>query len=112
MDMIFDDEGDVAVTRLVGRLDSAGVGQIELGFTARLVPEARPVLIDLSGLDFIASLGVRLLISTARSRARRGAALVMYGAGAAVTDIITTMGLDEIIPLLPDAAAARAAVAG
>lgn len=112
MDMAIEDGDEVTVARLVGRLDTAGVGQIELAFTARLVPEPRPVLIDLAGLDFIASLGVRLLITTARSRARRGAALVMFGAGEAVADIITTMGLDEIIPLLPDAAAARAAVAG
>lgn len=112
MNMAIDDSGDVAVARLIGRLDTAGVGAIELAFTARLVPEPRPVLIDLTGLDFIASLGVRLLITTARSRARRGAALVMYGAGDTVTDIITTMGLDEIIPLLPDSAAARAAVNG
>ncbi|MEI6486502.1 MAG: STAS domain-containing protein [Sphingomonadales bacterium] len=112
MELAIDDGGSVAVARLSGRLDTDGVGRIELAFTARVVPESRPVLVDLTGLDFIASLGVRLLITTARSRARRGAALVMYGAGEAVTDIITTMGLDEIIPLLPDENAARAAVNG
>jgi anti-anti-sigma factor len=112
--MMFDfaDGGDVALARLSGRLDTAGVGTVELPFTARVVPETRPVLIDLTGLHFIASLGVRMLITTARSRGRNGRALVMFGAGEEVTDILTTMGLDEIIPLLPDEAAARAALAG
>lgn len=112
MNFAIEDAGDVAVARLEGRLDTAGVGQIELAFAARMAAEARPVLIDLGGLEFIASLGVRLLITTARARARKGAAMMMYGANALVGDILTTMGLDEIIPMHGDAAAARAALAG
>jgi anti-anti-sigma factor len=112
--MTFDmeDAGAAVVVRLAGRLDTGGVGEVELAFTARVVPEQRPVLVDLAALEFIASLGVRMLITTARSRARQNRMLALYGATPAVADIIATMGLDEIIPVYPDRAAAAAAVAG
>ena len=49
-----------------------------------------------------------MFISSARSLARKGGKLVLYGANAAATEIIETMGLDEIVPVAADEAGALA----
>lgn len=110
MDMRLDERDEATVARLSGRLDTAGVAAIELPFTAQLVAAAKPVLIDLTQVDFIASLGLRLLITTARARDRQGRRMALFGASAEVADILETSGVDEIIAVAPDEEAARAAI--
>lgn len=102
------------VTRieLDGRLDTAGVGAIELPFAAMIVPAARPAIVDLAAVSFLASLGVRLFIGTARALQRKGHKLVLYGAVPAVTEIIETMGLEEIIDVVATEAEATVCAKG
>jgi anti-anti-sigma factor len=84
---------------LAGRLDTAGAGAVEVRFAAGIVPNGRSTMVDLSEVEFLASMGVRLLISTARSLSAKGGKLVMFGATPAVVDTIETMGFAEIVPL-------------
>jgi anti-anti-sigma factor len=85
---------------LAGRLDTAGAGLIEPRFAAVVVARGGTALIDLTELSFLASLGVRMLISTARSLAFKGGRMILYGAAPQVADIIETTQLDEIIPVV------------
>jgi anti-sigma B factor antagonist len=57
------------ITHLVlrGRLDTAGVGEIELRFTSHTVPRAKPLLLDISDVTFVASLGLRMLLTIAKA---------------------------------------------
>jgi anti-anti-sigma factor len=84
---------------LAGRLDSANVGLIEARFSAGVVPAGRSTVVDLTEVEFLASLAVRMLITTARALSVKGARLVMFGANESVTDTIETMGFDDIVPL-------------
>ena len=43
---------------LRGRIDTAGVGQVELKFTSHTVPRAKPLLLDMSEVTFLSSLGL------------------------------------------------------
>jgi anti-anti-sigma factor len=97
---------------LAGRLDTAGIGAGELGFTALVVGADKPVIVDLERVSFIASLAVRMFISAARSLSRKGGKLVLYGANDAVAEIIETMGLDEIVAVAHDEAGALALARG
>ena len=112
MDVTFGQLDGVKVAMLKGRMDSAGVDSIELRFTASIVPEGKDTLVDLSEVEFLASLGVRLFISTARALSARGGRLVMFGATPAVTDTIEIMGFDDIVPLAASQAEALAQLAG
>ncbi len=51
---------------LRGRLDTAGAAQIDLAFTAAVATRRLPAIVDLSGVEFISSMGIRMLISVAR----------------------------------------------
>src|SRR5215475_14522243 len=84
---------------LSGRLDTAGATKLEIGFTAAVVTPNRPAVVDLSQVSFIASLGVRLLFSTARGLARRNAKMAVYGANGPVLEVLNTVSLAELVPI-------------
>ena len=110
MDVVITDLSGVTKAELSGRLDTASVNQVETSFIAGIVPKAQHTVVDLTNVSFIASLGIRMLLSAARVLSRRGAKFVMYGATPAVMEIIETTALSEIIPVLGTEADALAAV--
>ena len=99
MEMRHDNVGEVRRVVLTGRLDTAGVDLVETRFGAAIVPNGKNTIVDLSEVTFLASMGIRMLISTTRALSRKGAKLVMYSAGPGVRDVIETAALAEIIPL-------------
>jgi anti-sigma B factor antagonist len=112
MDIVITDLSGVTKAAFSGRLDTANVNQFEASFIARIVPMAQPTVIDLTNVTFIASLGIRMLLSAARVISRGGAKFVMYGATPAVMDIIETTALSDIIPVHGSEADALAAING
>ncbi|HTC84281.1 MAG TPA: STAS domain-containing protein [Rhizomicrobium sp.] len=99
MEMRHDNVGEVRRVVLAGRLDTAGVDVVETRFGAAIVPNGKNTIVDLTEVTFLASMGIRMLISTTRALSRKGGKLVMYGAGPGVRDVIETAALTEIIPL-------------
>ena len=99
MQISFDQVETFKKVVLVGRMDSAGVGQIEARFSAGIAPSGQSTILDMTEVEFLASLGVRMLISTARALSSKGGKLVMYGANESVADTIEAMGFGEIVPL-------------
>jgi anti-anti-sigma factor len=112
MQIKFDQVEGFNKVALAGRMDTAGVSAVELRFTSGIVPGGRNTIVDLSEVEFLASLGVRMLISTARALSNKGATLVMFGATPAVADTIETMGFAEIVPLADSEADAIALLQG
>jgi anti-anti-sigma factor len=102
MEIRHDNVGEVRRVALAGRLDTAGVDVVETRFGAAIVPNGRNTIVDLSEVTFLASMGIRMLISTTRALSRKGGKLVMYGAVPGVRDVIETAALTEIIPLAGD----------
>ena len=82
-----------------GRLDTAGVGQVELGFTAHTVPRAKPLLLDMSEVTYIASLGLRMLLTVAKALDNRGAKIVLFCPQPAVQDVLKLSGFDQLMPV-------------
>jgi anti-sigma B factor antagonist len=95
---------------LRGRLDAPGVMQIEPGFVTALVPNGRNAIVDLSQVEFIASLGIRMFLTTARGLGMRQSKLVLFGPQEAVREILDEVSLDTLIAIVNDEAAALAAL--
>jgi anti-anti-sigma factor len=108
MDIRFEEVDGIRKVILSGRLDSAGVDVVETRFSAAIVPAGKHTLVDLSDVPFIASLGLRMFISTSRALSWKGAKLVMFGASAPVMEVIETMGFNDIVPVAPSEAEALA----
>lgn len=111
MEMELKDLGDnVTNVMLAGRLDTPGVGRIETRFCAALVPPGKHAIVDLSRVDFMSSMGIRMVISVARSLKQKQARLVLYAPQQMVYDVLESVSLRQIVPVCVDAAAAIAAV--
>ena len=84
---------------LAGRLDTSGVDRIETRLIAALVPGAKNAVIDLSQVEFVASLGIRMLIAAARTLKSRQAFLAIYGAQDQGRQVFDAVALSQVIPI-------------
>ena len=101
MEMSVDDVGGVTRIGLTGKLDIAGAEAIDVKFTAAVTHNTR-VAVDLSAVDYIASMGIRILVMAGKAAARRGGKLVLFGASEQVAKVLSVAGVTEIIPLVRD----------
>jgi anti-sigma B factor antagonist len=93
---------------LHGRMDIAGVDAIAMQLTAVTAPVGRRVIIDLSGVDFLASIGVRSILQNARAMSLRGGALAVCCARPVVAEVLESAGVGNVVPVAADLSAARA----
>lgn len=94
--------------RLSGRLDIKGSDEISQRFTALSATDNSNVIADLGGVEFIASVGMRLLLSCAKAKSLRGGQMALAGLQPMVREALETAGIDSLIPIhaSPDAALA------
>ena len=95
---------------LSGRLDAPGVDKIETRFVAATVPGGQSAIVDLSRVEFVASMGIRMFISVARSMGLRQSKLALYGAPSMVNEVFEYVSLSEVIPIVATETEAIAAV--
>ena len=102
------------VTRvnLAGRMDIEGTQAIDLKFTALTANRRAAVIVDLSQVSFLASIGMRTLLSSAKALAQKGGRMVILNPQPMVASALATAGIDTLVPVFPDLDAARAALAG
>lgn len=88
--------------RLNGRLDMKGAGEIDLRFTSLTTTDSSDILVDMNGVDFIASIGMRLLLSCAKAKITRGGRMALFGLQPMVKEALEMAGIDSLIPLFAD----------
>jgi anti-anti-sigma factor len=91
---------NVARIKLKGRLDTHGVDEVETKFTASVVPGRHNAVVDLSGLDFITSMGLRMFISVAKALKRHGVKMVLFAPQPQVNEVFTSASLSQIVPIV------------
>lgn len=87
---------------LSGRLDIKGVEEADIKFTAYTSSRGKPALVDLSGLGFISSLGLRMLLVNARNLGKKGSKMVLLNPVESVLNILEIAGFDKILPIMYD----------
>ena len=99
------------LTRLVltGRIDFAGAQAIEAPMRA-LAAQRRAVVVDISGVEFMASMGLRILITFGKIVQAKGGRVALLAPRRNVADVIRVSGVDELIPVYADEGEAMAAV--
>ncbi len=92
-------DNNIRLIRLNGKFDIIGTGQIETKFAAYCGVENARVLVDLSEVEFLASIGIRLLTLTAKSVASRGGKMVLLNPNPDVYHVLDVTGIPGIIPV-------------
>ncbi len=93
---------DITHLVLAGRLDAAGVQEVDIKFSAYTAARRKSTLVDLSQVEFIASLGIGMLIASAKALQRHGAAMVLLSPQESVEKVLKTLGIDQVIPVVHD----------
>lgn len=100
---ILDGAGDRPVVCAVrGEIDISNVGELRAGL-ADAIGRGPAVVVDLSGVTFLASVGVRALHVAA------GSGRIVLVPGPHVHTVLRICGLDRVVDCLPDRAAAERA---
>jgi len=95
---------------IVGRLDTPGVDGIETRFIAALAPNANNAVVDMSQVDFVTSMGIRMFVSAARSLKMRQARLSLFGVQDQVRQLLDMVAIEQLIPVCASEAESLAAV--
>jgi anti-anti-sigma factor len=93
---------------LDGRLDITGAGEIDLQFSA-IAGSHKGVVVDLTAVSFLASIGIRTLLLGAKAVQRRGGCFVLLNPAEEVERVLEVSGVVDLMPVYRDADAAVAA---
>ena len=106
--------GDVVVLSPRGRIDHASAE----GFKTALGPylaqsgPGRPLVLDLAGVEYIASVGLRVLMLASRQARAQGGTITVAALGPLVREIFEISKFTMVFPCFPSVADALADLAG
>ena len=89
----------IGLIKLTGRLDIVGTSRIETKFAGYCSGDKALVVVDMSGVDFLASIGIRLLVLTAKSVSKRGGKMALLAPVDEVRQVLEITGIHSIIPV-------------
>ena len=90
---------DIRLIKLSGTLDIHGVDDVELDFVRLCTGDHVCVLVDLSRVNYISSIGIPLLINSAKSLARQGGKMALLNPKKSVENVLELTGIPLIIPI-------------
>jgi anti-anti-sigma factor len=98
--------GGVDVIAPVGRIDTTTVGALEARLTPLLAGAAPRVVIDFTGVEYISSAGLRVLLIAARRVQSARGRLVLCGMEGAVRQVFQLAGFVPLFTICDSRAAA------
>lgn len=102
-------DGGVTKVILEGSLDIPGSQAIDLKFSV-IAGSKKAVIVDLSAVSFVASIGIRTLLTGAKTVQTKGGKLVLLNPQPAVEKVLKVTGVDTLMPIYTDLGAAIQAV--
>ena len=109
MDLSYSDADGVRTIWLKGRMDLQGAGQIDLKFTTLVSMERSAVVVDLTEVDFMASMGLATLVRAGKASRLRGGNIVLFNPTPGVRQVLASTRIDEVLRVFSDMEEARAA---
>ena len=92
-------DGGIRVIKLSGKLDLNGTYSVEVDFVRHCTGDNLRVIVDLSKVTYISSIGIPMLINSAKLVINRGGKMALSNPQKAVTDVLKITGIHLIIPI-------------
>ncbi len=88
------------ITRVIvgGRLDIDGAAALDVQMNV-IAAGQKAVLVDLRGVSYLGSMGLRSLVAPARAIKSRGGKMVLLGPNEFVGKVLKASGVDALIPV-------------
>lgn len=100
--------GNLVRLDLAGRLDIEGTQKAETIVSPIVTARQMRVIFNLSSVTFMASVGIRLLLSAALAQDGMGGKVVVAMPQGIVRAILETAGVDQLVPIYDSLEAAQA----
>ncbi|MCP9832984.1 STAS domain-containing protein [Cyanobium sp. Aljojuca 7A6] len=104
-DDVLEADGSIKLRKVVlaGRLDMLGMEDIALKLTSLTAIKPLRVIVDLRDVSFLASIGIRSIISSARALDQKGGRMeLLLGDIELVKATLESTGIDDVIPMISD----------
>lgn len=98
------------VLAISGRLDSLTSPELEGSIQAALDALPPALVLDFTGVDFVSSAGLRVLLSAAKRCRKQSTKLALHSLQPHIAEVFDMSGLTAFLPTHPDRADALAAV--
>jgi anti-anti-sigma factor len=102
-------DGGITRVLLDGRLDIQGAAAVDLRMNV-LAGSSKFLLIDLSNVSFLGSMGLRSIVIPAQAVNRRGGKVALFNPVPMVEEVLKASNIDQIIPIFHDLDSAVAAL--
>lgn len=109
--MQYPSRSGIATLVIEGRFDAQQTPQIQQEFDALLTAGARFMILDLTGVIFIDSTALAILVRGMKRCRERNGELLLCGMGQSVRSIFELTRMDRAFRIFDDAAGAQAALA-
>jgi anti-sigma B factor antagonist len=100
-------ESGLVKASLSGRMDLQGALAVDKQMES-LAHAQSNVIVDMSEVAFLASLGIRTLVTCCKILAAKGGGMVLLSPQTPVEKVLVTSGVSTVIPIAADMAAAKA----
>ena len=99
----------ITLISLIGKLDALGAQKIDLQFSA-IAKGHNKIIVNLEGVDYLASMGIRTLIMGAKVVEMKNGRIVLLNPNAEVKRVLSESGVDTLISIYHGLEKAEAAV--
>ena len=91
---------------LVGKLDIGGVGAVENKFIGYTAARKKNVVVDISGVTFMGSMGLRLFLSAAKALHLEKKKIILLNPQPLVDTVLDASGIQDVVVIERDSEAA------
>jgi anti-anti-sigma factor len=95
------EDGDAVVLKVSGALDTITAPSLATHLDVVLASGPAVLIVDLTGVDFLSSAGINLLVETHHLTARTATLLRVAADGPATSRPLRSIGVDQIVDLYP-----------
>jgi len=106
MEIVTSRETDAVIAALQGRMDAVTAPDFDSWFAERMANGEQRLVLDMSGLDYISSAGLRSLLAAAKKIKAVGGALALCGLSGTVAEVFRMSGFLSIFTATDSAAEA------
>ena len=96
-----DNTRDVSVMKVKGRVDSETAPELDDALTKLLQGDRNKIIVDLQGVDFISSAGLRAVVKAYQAANKSGGDLRLASVSTPVEVVLRTVGMMQMLKMYP-----------
>ena len=92
-------QGSALIVKITGRLDAISAPQVDKKVSGLIDMENKYILMDFSGVDYLSSAGMRLLLSATKRLKSQNGKFIICNINDDVLEVLKMAGFDRILSL-------------